>query len=64
MLTERKLANYSELVRYFGDDDPTTRVMIEGILAAKEDTPTTCTTSWSRTRAGRCCLKTAGGSVL
>jgi bacterioferritin len=29
--------HYSELVRYFGDHDPTTRVMIEGILAKEEE---------------------------
>jgi bacterioferritin len=29
--------HYRELVRYFGDDDPTTRVMLEGILAVEED---------------------------
>jgi bacterioferritin len=29
--------HYRELVRYFGDDDPTTRVMIEGILGVEEE---------------------------
>lgn len=29
--------HYRELVRYFGDKDPTTRVMLEGILAQEED---------------------------
>ena len=29
--------HYQELVRYFGDRDPTTRVMIEGILAVEEE---------------------------
>ncbi len=29
--------HYSELIRYFGDRDPTTRVMIEGILAVEEE---------------------------
>ena len=29
--------HYRELVRYFGDNDPTTRVMIEGILAKEEE---------------------------
>jgi bacterioferritin len=29
--------HYRELIRYFGDDDPTTRVMIEGILAVEEE---------------------------
>jgi bacterioferritin len=29
--------HYTELVRYFGDRDPTTRVMIEDILAVEEE---------------------------
>jgi bacterioferritin len=29
--------HYRELVRYFGDDDPTTRVMLEGILGNEEE---------------------------
>ena len=29
--------HYRELVRYFADDDPTTRVMIEGILGVEEE---------------------------
>ena len=29
--------HYRELVRYFGDNDPATRVMIEGILAVEEE---------------------------
>jgi bacterioferritin len=29
--------HYRELVRSFGDDDPATRVMIEGILAVEEE---------------------------
>jgi bacterioferritin len=29
--------HYSELVRYFANHDPTTRVMIEGILAVEEE---------------------------
>ncbi len=29
--------HYRELIRYFGDDDPTTRVMIESILAVEEE---------------------------
>jgi bacterioferritin len=29
--------HYRELIRYFGDDDPTTRVMIEGILSVEEE---------------------------
>ena len=29
--------HYRELIRYFGDDDPGTRVMLEGILAVEEE---------------------------
>lgn len=29
--------HYRELVRYFGDDDPTTRVMLEKILSVEEE---------------------------
>jgi bacterioferritin len=29
--------HYQELIRYFGDNDPTTRIMLEGILAEEED---------------------------
>jgi len=29
--------HYQELIRYFGDDDPTTRLMLEHILADEED---------------------------
>jgi bacterioferritin len=29
--------HYRELIRYFGDNDPTTRVMIEGILTVEEE---------------------------
>jgi bacterioferritin len=29
--------HYRELIRYFGDDDPATRVMIEGILVVEEE---------------------------
>ncbi len=29
--------HYRELIRYFGDKDPTTRVMIEGILVVEEE---------------------------
>ena len=28
---------YRDMVRYFGDKDPTTRVMLEGILAQEEE---------------------------
>ncbi len=29
--------HYRELIRYFGDDDPSTRVMLEGILTVEEE---------------------------
>jgi len=29
--------HYRELIRFFGDDDPTTRVMLEGILGKEEE---------------------------
>jgi bacterioferritin len=29
--------HYRELIRYFGEDDPATRVMLEGILAVEEE---------------------------
>ncbi len=29
--------HYRELIRYFGDKDPTTRIMLEGILATEEE---------------------------
>ena len=29
--------HYRELIRYFGDNDPVTRVMLEGILAVEEE---------------------------
>lgn len=31
------IEHYQELIRYFGDDDPTTRIMLEGFLADEED---------------------------
>lgn len=31
------IASYGEVIRYLGDDDPTTRVMLEGILATEEE---------------------------
>ena len=38
LIAERiAVEHYLELVRYFGDDDPTTRVMLEGILAVEEE---------------------------
>jgi bacterioferritin len=29
--------HYRELIRFFGDDDPATRVMLEGILSKEEE---------------------------
>ena len=29
--------SYGEMIRYLGDDDPTTRRMLEGILAKEEE---------------------------
>jgi bacterioferritin len=29
--------HYRELIRYFGEDDPTTRVVLEGILVVEEE---------------------------
>ena len=38
LIAERiAIDHYRELVRYFGDDDPGTRVMIEGILTVDEE---------------------------
>ena len=38
LIAERiAVEHYRELVRYFGDDDPTTRVMLEGILGVEEE---------------------------
>jgi len=38
LIAERiAVEHYRELVRYFGDDDPTTRVMLEEILAKEEE---------------------------
>jgi bacterioferritin len=31
------IEHYQELIRYFGDDDPTTRIMLEHILAEEEE---------------------------
>jgi len=31
------IEHYRDLIRYFGNDDPTTRVMLEAILATEED---------------------------
>ena len=38
LIAERiAIDHYRELIRYFGDDDPGTRVMIEGILVTEEE---------------------------
>jgi bacterioferritin len=38
LIAERiAVETYREMVRYFGDKDPTTRVMLEGILAMEEE---------------------------
>jgi bacterioferritin len=38
LIAERiAVEHYRELVRYFGDDDTTTRVMLEGILGVEEE---------------------------
>jgi bacterioferritin len=38
LIAERiAVEHYRELVRFFGDKDPTTRIMLEGILAQEED---------------------------
>jgi bacterioferritin len=38
LIAERiAVEHYQELVRYFGDNDPTTRVMLEGILGTEEE---------------------------
>jgi bacterioferritin len=38
LIAERiAVEHYSELIRFFGDDDPGTRVMLEGILTTEEE---------------------------
>ena len=38
LIAERiAVEHYQELIRFFGDDDPTTRVMLEGILTIEEE---------------------------
>jgi bacterioferritin len=38
LIAERiAVEHYRELIRYFGDKDPSTRVMLEGILAVEEE---------------------------
>ena len=36
-LVEERIDSYAEMVRYFGNDDPTSRRMMEGILAREEE---------------------------
>ena len=63
LIAERiAVEHYRELIRYFGDEDPTTRVMIEAFSRSRKSTPTTCTICWSRTKAGRCCRASRGSS--
>ena len=38
---------YQQMIRHFGDHDPTTRVMIEGILRTRKSTPAICPTCCS-----------------
>ena len=48
--------SYSEIIRYLGDDDPTTRRLMEQILASRKSTPTTCapcSKRWSATTPAR-----------
>jgi hypothetical protein len=40
--------HYRELIRYFGDDDPGTKTMLQGILRTRKSMPMTCTIFWSR----------------
>jgi len=38
LIAERiAIDHYRELIRYFGDDDPATRIMLEGILVVEEE---------------------------
>jgi bacterioferritin len=38
LIAERiAVEHYRELIRYFADNDPTTRVLLEGILATEEE---------------------------
>lgn len=38
LIAERiAVESYTEMIRYFGDRDPTTRIMLEGILAQEEE---------------------------
>ena len=38
LIAERiAIESYSEMIRYIGDSDPTTRTMLEGILAVEEE---------------------------
>jgi bacterioferritin len=48
------IETYREMVRYFGEKDPTSRILMERILAQEEEQPMTCMTSLLRMRAGLC----------
>ena len=43
--------HYRELIRYFGDNDPGTRKLLEGFWSKRKNTPMTCTIYWWRTKA-------------
>jgi bacterioferritin len=47
------IETYREMVRYFGEKDPTTRTMLERILSQRKSTRTTCTICSSSTKVGR-----------
>ena len=48
------IEHYRDLIRYFGDKDPTTRTSSSACLPRRRSTPTTCTTSSWPTRGSRC----------
>ena len=47
------IEHYRELIRFFGDKDPTTRTMIEEILAVEEEHANDMHDLWSRTKESR-----------
>src|SRR5262249_35409849 len=48
------IETYRDMVRYFADRGPTTRIIWSGFWQRRKSTPMTCMTSSSRMRAGRC----------
>jgi bacterioferritin len=40
--------SYREMINYFGNDDPTSRRMLEGILAVEKNTPTIWSICWRK----------------